>query len=240
MSNLKFHQWGRIVDTMRLWAERDNTEIVGVADINENDQIWRLKKEPILAILEALCTLIQEEDKNGFYCLYWALKTYGTVCMDFKDFDQAHSVFRRLKHQCQEKQMLYHKMINYKQMGYLFRLMKQHKKAANCFKKFLQLAWYNDDVEAEYQAYENLAIDNFYLGLMQKATFYDNKFKYGESEDADSIVRKVAVGIIKKGLNVGAEKQTFVNGKLVKTSFDKMPSPSSFGGGIDINATFGK
>ena len=26
----KFFQWGRIVDTMRLWAERDNTEIIGV------------------------------------------------------------------------------------------------------------------------------------------------------------------------------------------------------------------
>ena len=87
MSNLKFHQWGRIVDTMRLWAERDNTEIVGVADISETDQIWRLKKEPMLAILDALCTLIKEEDKQGFYCLYWALKSYGTICMDFKDLE---------------------------------------------------------------------------------------------------------------------------------------------------------
>ena len=27
----KFAQWGRIVDTMRVWAERENTEIIGVS-----------------------------------------------------------------------------------------------------------------------------------------------------------------------------------------------------------------
>ena len=47
------------------------------------------------------------------------------------------------------------------------------------------------------EAYENLSIDYFYLGAMQKASYYDNKYKYGEFERPDSIVRKVAVGIVK-------------------------------------------
>ena len=43
------------------------------------------------------------------------------------------------------------------------------------------------------EAYENLSLDYFYLGLIDKATFYNNKFKYGDFEGDDSIVRRAAV-----------------------------------------------
>ena len=99
----KFFQWGRIVDTMRLWAERDNTEIVGVYHIQNQDDAWKQKKLAMFAIMDALCNLIKEEDKSGFNCLYWSLKTYGMLCMDFKDLEEAKTVFRRLKHECEEK-----------------------------------------------------------------------------------------------------------------------------------------
>lgn len=88
------------------------------------------------------------------------------------------------------------------------------------------------------EAYENLSIDYFYMGSMQKANYYDNKFKYGEFETADAVVRKVAVGIVKNQIeNQRAgrvPRQNLINGKLIKTSFDKMPSPSSFGGGVAV------
>lgn len=90
---------------------------------------------------------------------------------------------------------------------------------------------------AEMEAYENLSIDYFYLGAMQKANYYDNKYKYGEFETADAVVRKVAVGIVKNQIEdqkTGRAKEQYINGKLIKTSFDKMPSPSSFGGGVAV------
>ena len=90
---------------------------------------------------------------------------------------------------------------------------------------------------AEMEAYENLSIDYFYLGSMQKASYYDNKYKYGEFEAEDAVVRKVAVGIVKnqiEGQKTGRAKEQYINGKLIKTSFDKMPSPSSFGGGVAV------
>ena len=96
----KFFHWSRIVDTMRLWAERPNTEIVGVYQVNNQDDAWKLKKLAMFGVLDSLCNLIKEEDKNGFYCHYWALKTYGMICMDFKDLDEAKNVFRRLKREC--------------------------------------------------------------------------------------------------------------------------------------------
>lgn len=73
------------------------------------------------------------------------------------------------------------------------------------------------------------------MGLIDKATFYNNKFKYGDFEGDDSIVRRAAVGIITNRIEMlekGHMNEKFVNGKFVKTNFDKMPSPSSFGGGV--------
>lgn len=51
------------------------------------------------------------------------------------------------------------------------------------------------------------------------------------------MVRKAAVNILKNeidNMRAGRLKEKLVNGKFVKTSFDKMPSPSSFGGGIAV------
>ena len=89
-------------------------------------------------------------------------------------------------------------MVTYKQLAYVNRLLQMHQKATNNWKKFLQLAWWNDDVNAEMQAYENLAIDNFYLGQMQKSEYYDVKYKQGDSEAPESLVRKVAIQKIKQ------------------------------------------
>ena len=88
-------------------------------------------------------------------------------------------------------------MITYKQLGYLYRHMHNYKKATDSFKKYLQLAWFNENLDAELEAYHNLAIDYFYLGEMTKATFYDRKFTEGLFEGPSSVVYKVAVNIVK-------------------------------------------
>ena len=90
-------------------------------------------------------------------------------------------------------------------------------------------------MSAELEAYHNLSIDNFYLGNLKKSKFYDAKFKFGDFEGEDSVVRKVAVGIIRNRIankELGRDREKVVNGKIVKTTFDRMPSPSSFGGGF--------
>ena len=104
MHRKKFTQWSRTVETMRMLAGRDKgQEMHGVDAISCQDTAWKLKKQAVLAILDQLCNLLKEEDKNSFFCQYWALKTYGTICMSFKDMNEAYLVFRRLKHECQDK-----------------------------------------------------------------------------------------------------------------------------------------
>ena len=184
-----------------------------------------------------MCDLIKEEKHNEFHCLYWVMKSYGNICLAFKDLNAAKQVFLKMKHECEDNTMYKHKMAIYKQLGYVYRLLAQHQKACSCFKKCLQLAWYFDDVSQEMSAYANLAIDNFYLGLMDKAAYYDRKFKNGECEEPQAVIRRAAVGIIKNRIQdkvKGRQNMKRVNGKRIKTGFDKMPSPCSFGGAMSM------
>lgn len=137
MSQEYFFEWDRIVDLMQIYAERANTVVEGADQVTNLDEAWKFKKLAMLAILESLCNLLKEEDKGEFFTLYWALKSYGMICMDFKDLQEALRVFRRLKGECHTKLMLRHKMVTYKQIGYVYRLMKDHLKATNAFKRSL-------------------------------------------------------------------------------------------------------
>ena len=68
---------------------------------------------------------------------------------------------------------------------------------------------------------------------MAKASFYDKKFHDGLFEGPESVVRRQAIGIIKNQIEnrrAGRETERYVDGKFVKTSFERMPSPYSFGG----------
>jgi len=68
--------------------------------VTNQDEACKIKRMAVFAILDSLCDLIKEKDKKAFYCLYWALKTYGHIAMDFKDLKVAQKVFRRLKNEC--------------------------------------------------------------------------------------------------------------------------------------------
>ena len=50
---------------------------------------------------------------------------------------------------------------------------------------------------AEMEAYEGLSIDYFYAGSIQKSKYYDKKYKLGEFEGPNAVVRQAAVSLIK-------------------------------------------
>jgi len=99
------NDWDRIVALMRRFAENEDRTVQGSSLVVNNEEIWKLKRLPIFAILETLCLLIKHQGPSAFFCLYWSLKTFGTIAMDFKDMPAAVSAFRKLKHECQERQM---------------------------------------------------------------------------------------------------------------------------------------
>ena len=89
----------------------------------------------MFAILDAICNLIKREETHDFKCLYWVMKTYGCISMAFKDLEHSTNVYRKLKHWCEHHLMFQHKLVTYKQLGYIYRLRLMHIKAASCFKK---------------------------------------------------------------------------------------------------------
>ena len=114
MSTDKFFQWSKLVETMRVWSNNEKCEFVGVTNITHQETSWKKKAQAMLAILNSLCILIKEEQPDSFFCLYWAMKAYGQICMDFKDLEAAHKVFSRLKKECEKNMMYKHKMVIYK------------------------------------------------------------------------------------------------------------------------------
>ena len=57
--------------------------------------------------------------------------------MHFNDIKEATQAFVKAKHLCEFFDMYGHKMIVYKQLGFLYRIQSEHMKAASCFKKML-------------------------------------------------------------------------------------------------------
>ena len=151
-------------------------------------------------MLTSICNLLKDDEKTNFFVHYWALKTIGDIAMHFKDLKESTQAFVKAKHLCEFFDKLEHKMIIYKQLGYLYRIQKEHMKAASCFKKMLQLAWFNGDQKSELEAYDNIGCEYFYIGNLKKAKFYNDKVCFGDIEMPGSIMRKVAVQILETRL----------------------------------------
>ena len=81
--------------------------------------------------------MIKDDEKTNFDVHYWVLKTQGDIAMHFKDIKEATTAFVKAKHLCEFFDMYGHKMIVYKQLGFLYRIQSEHMKAASCFKKML-------------------------------------------------------------------------------------------------------
>ena len=176
-------------------SESHNTEIS--KEVTNEQEVWFYKKNVLYAILSSINDVIKGEDNENFYAQYWTLKTHGNIALSFKDIEEAEKVFVDAKHLCEMKLKLHHKMVVYKQLGYIYRLLTKHQKAANCFKKMLQIAWHHDDQKSEMEAYDNIGTEYFYLSNLKKAKFYNDKVVFGDIEGPDSIIRKVAISILK-------------------------------------------
>lgn len=81
----------------------------------------------------------------------------------------------------------------------------------------LQLAWFNNDINLELQCYKNLSIDYYYLGILDKSEYYNKRVVRGMTENGNSVIKKVAMQILKTKLeqkmNVNPQDEGKKNGK---------------------------
>ena len=83
-------------------------------------------------------------------------------------------------------------MVAYKQAGIIFQHLKDYNRAIICFKKMLQFAWITNSYEGEINSFEQLALQYFYLGDLEK-TKYHKRWISGTREKPDSYARVTAL-----------------------------------------------
>ena len=125
----------------------------------------------------------------------------------------------------------------YQQIGYIYRLMKEHEEAVKQFKKMLQLAWQEGDIAMEMQSYDNLSMDYFYLGELQKSKYYHDRMIRGKVENDHSIIKKVTCNLLKSRSDQrhNEKDQVFTAGQKIKSEIQRLPSPSNLSKGAQIS-----
>lgn len=83
-------------------------------------------------------------------------------------------------------------MIAYKQAGIIFQHLKDYSRAIVCFKKMLQFSWVTNSYEGEINAFDQLALQYFYLGDLEK-TKYHKRSTNGIREKENSYARVTAI-----------------------------------------------
>jgi len=85
----------------------------------------------------------------------------------------------------------------YQQIGFVLRMLKDHEEAVKQYKKMLQLAWQEADINMEMTAYDCLSLDYYYLGEIDKSKYYHERMTRGKMENNTSIVKKVTTNLLK-------------------------------------------
>jgi tetratricopeptide (TPR) repeat protein len=132
-----------------------------------------------------------------FYYKYVTARAIADICLVIQDHAKAFRLFKRLKKDCEYAKRYREKIYCYEQLGRTNREMRNYKDAVHSFKKMMNLAWAEKDIAQETRAYENLAIDYFYLGELDKAEYYHERFMRGKTENSLSIAKNVAINQIK-------------------------------------------
>ncbi len=67
-------------------------------------------------------------------------------------------------------------------------------------KKALEYSWLCRDIDLELDIYERIGQNYFYLGMIQEAVFYHNKFILGDTELDNSPIRAISCSLIKRDI----------------------------------------
>ena len=84
----------------------------------------------------------------------------------------------------------------YAQLGYCHRLLKDHEKALSYYKKQLEIAWDEQDEEGELNAYDSMGLEYFYLGDIEKSSYYHDRMVRGKLESDSSVTKSVSKNLL--------------------------------------------
>jgi len=84
-------------------------------------------------------------------------------------------------------------------MAECYKQLKNYERALYNYKKQMAIAWYNKDIVRELETYDNIGICYYYLGNINKAIFYHNRFINKQVEEDMSKIKWNDYVLKKKG-----------------------------------------
>ena len=115
------------------------------------------------------------------------------IFQELREYDRAIRAYKSLKNFCDIWGLRYPAMIICEQIGHCYRQMRMHATACDFFKKQLTMCWEMENEKDELRAYQNVAVEYYYLGNMTKMSLYEERFLKGQLESDTSAIRKAAV-----------------------------------------------
>jgi tetratricopeptide (TPR) repeat protein len=110
----------------------------------------------------------------------------------FRDWDSSIFCLEKLRDVCIMYKDYSTVMVVYKQAGIIYQHLKDYTRAIICFKKMLQMSWVTNSYEGEISAFDQLALQYFYLGDLDKAKYHKRSIN-GIREKEDSYARVTAM-----------------------------------------------
>lgn len=95
------------------------------------------------------------------------------------------------------------------QIGMCYRTLRFHELASDYFKFQLSIAWEINDRAAEMRSYDNLAIEYYYIGNIQKAKLYHDRVFRGRIEHDGSTAKNAAEALNRYNRNYKEVKYKF-------------------------------
>ena len=116
-------------------------------------------------VARLIATLIRISKKMKEYgLLYQLLKVYGQVSEISDELKRAIAAYTIMRDVACESEEPVKIMEAYELLGCVLQRDKQYERSAMCFKKVLFHAWFHNSRKWELLAFENLALQYFYLG----------------------------------------------------------------------------
>jgi len=122
-----------------------------------------------------------------------AMKTQGKIRLIYNDIYRAIMAFKQIKKTADQYKSYTNKLKAYKYLGICFHRVENYRQAIFYNIKMLQAAWLCNSKRYELLAYDNIGIEHYYQGDIEKATFYHEKMMAGHVEPANSKLRQLGI-----------------------------------------------
>ena len=137
------------------------------------------------------------EETKYFELEFHSKKMLGDLNVELRKVDEAKSIFKKWAKLSDNNLKYKEQMLMYEQIGYWDQVNRRFEESIVWFKKQLELAWFENDHEAETMAYGSMSKSHFYLGDLDKANYYHDRMVRGKLENEKSSLKSMSHFVIK-------------------------------------------